>query len=77
MNDASLSADFLVKKFQFTNKNYRDVYPALESSIAESQAGKTVIITGASQGIGKVRQFNLHSVPAGSANAKPTSRLSR
>ncbi|EDR07453.1 uncharacterized protein LACBIDRAFT_327958 [Laccaria bicolor S238N-H82] len=53
MNDASLAADHLVKKFQFTNKNYRDVYPALESSIVKSQAGKTVIITGASQGIGK------------------------
>ncbi|KIJ93543.1 hypothetical protein K443DRAFT_645366 [Laccaria amethystina LaAM-08-1] len=53
MTDASLAADNLVKKYQFTNKNYRDVYPALESSIVESQAGKTVIITGASQGIGK------------------------
>ena len=77
MNAASLSADFLVKKFQFTNKNYRDVYPALESSIVGSQVGKTVIITGASQGIGKVRQLNSHSVSGGSANAKPTSRLSR
>ena len=58
MTDASLATDHLVKKFQFTKKNYRDVYPALESSIVESQAGKTVIITGASQGIGKVRQFS-------------------
>ena len=74
MTDASF-LDHVFKKFQFTNKNYQDVYPALESSIAKSQAGKTVIITGVSQGIGKVRWFS-QSVSSRSVNAKLTSRLS-
>ncbi|EDR07590.1 uncharacterized protein LACBIDRAFT_298669 [Laccaria bicolor S238N-H82] len=52
MSDTPLNVH-LFEKFQFTKKNYRDVYPALESSVVESQAGKTVIITGGSQGIGK------------------------
>ena len=55
MTDSS-SPDQYVKLFQFTKKNYREVYPALKASIVGSQVGKTVIVTGASQGIGKVCQ---------------------
>lgn len=49
----AFDADQFLKRVQFTKKNYRDVYPALESSIVGSQVGRTVIVTGASQGIGK------------------------
>ncbi|KIK03572.1 hypothetical protein K443DRAFT_652959 [Laccaria amethystina LaAM-08-1] len=49
----TVDADQFLKRFQFTKKNYRDVYPALESSIVGSQVDKTVIVVGASQGIGK------------------------
>ncbi|KAL5380600.1 hypothetical protein DPSP01_007664 [Paraphaeosphaeria sporulosa] len=45
--------DYFVKAQQFTAKTYRDVYPAIDpTSSSLSQAGKVVIITGASQGLG-------------------------
>lgn len=45
--------DYFVKTQQFTAKTYRDVYPAIDpTNSALSQAGKVVIITGASQGLG-------------------------
>ncbi|EDR07455.1 uncharacterized protein LACBIDRAFT_298670 [Laccaria bicolor S238N-H82] len=49
----SPSPDQFLKLFQFTKKNYREVYPALKAAVVDSQVGKTVIVTGASQGIGK------------------------
>ncbi|KAH6670068.1 putative oxidoreductase ucpA [Halenospora varia] len=46
---------FYVKKFQFTKTTYRDVYPAIDpTSPTNSQAGKVVVITGASKGIGRM-----------------------
>jgi hypothetical protein len=50
--------DHFVKSDQFTSLTYRDVYPAINPTNSSlSQAGKVVIITGASQGLGaKVRQ---------------------
>ncbi len=49
-----LPSDFFVTVNQFTNTVYRDVYPSIDpSSPALSQAGKVVIISGASKGIGK------------------------
>jgi NAD(P)-dependent dehydrogenase (short-subunit alcohol dehydrogenase family) len=50
----SLPADHFIKLHQFTLTTHRDVYPSIDpSSPALSQKGKTVIVTGASQGIGK------------------------
>jgi hypothetical protein len=49
----SLPADHFVKLQQFTKATHRDVYPSINPTTAAlSQAGKVVIITGASQGIG-------------------------
>jgi hypothetical protein len=49
-----LPSDFFVTANQFTKTVYRDVYPAIDpASEALSQAGKVVIISGASRGIGK------------------------
>lgn len=50
--------DFFVKAQQFTARTYRDVYPAIDPTNSTlSQAGKVIIITGASQGLGaKVRR---------------------
>ena len=50
----SPSPDQFLKLFQFTKRNYREVYPALKASVVDSQVGKTVIVTGASQEIRKV-----------------------
>ncbi|KAL5423481.1 hypothetical protein PMIN04_003872 [Paraphaeosphaeria minitans] len=45
--------DYFVKAQQFTTQTYRDLYPAIDpTSSSLSQAGKVVIITGASQGLG-------------------------
>ncbi|GKT95657.1 LOW QUALITY PROTEIN: short-chain dehydrogenase/reductase [Colletotrichum tofieldiae] len=50
---ASLPADFYVKAIQFTKGVHRDQYPAIDPTGPElSLAGKVVIITGASRGIG-------------------------
>ena len=47
--------DYWVKKQQFTKTVYRDVYPAIDPpSASNSQAGKVVVITGASRGLGRL-----------------------
>ncbi|KAL9625498.1 MAG: hypothetical protein Q9160_000208 [Pyrenula sp. 1 TL-2023] len=49
----NLPTDHFVTSLQFTPKAYTDVYPAIDpTSPALSQAGKVIIITGASRGIG-------------------------
>ena len=49
----NLPTDFFVTSSAYTPTVYRDQYPAIDpSSPALSQAGKVVIITGASEGIG-------------------------
>jgi hypothetical protein len=71
----AVDPDRVLKRVQFTKKNYRDLYPALESALVDSQVGKTVIVTGASQGIGKVLQCFLVAVtmPTPTLIMKPTS----
>lgn len=45
--------DYWVKAAQYTKNVYRDVYPAVDPSRPElSMAGKVIIVTGASRGIG-------------------------
>ncbi|KAH7413157.1 putative oxidoreductase ucpA [Cadophora sp. MPI-SDFR-AT-0126] len=47
--------DYWVKQQQFTKTVYRDVYPAIDpTSASNSQAGKVVVITGASRGLGRL-----------------------
>ncbi|KAL4790553.1 hypothetical protein BDV19DRAFT_393927 [Aspergillus venezuelensis] len=47
--------DVYVKLGAFTSKYYRDVYPAIDPTRPElSQAGKVVVITGASRGLGQL-----------------------
>jgi hypothetical protein len=54
MNFDNLPDDFFVTSHQFTRTAYRDVYPSIDPTSPElSQAGKVVIITGASKGIGR------------------------
>ncbi len=51
-----LPIDHFVKAGQFTRVNHRDVYPAVDPSspaLSTSQAGKVIVITGASKGIGR------------------------
>jgi len=51
--------DYWVKKQQFTKTVYRDVYPAIDpTSASNSQAGKVVVITGASRGLGRLAFVN-------------------
>ncbi|KAF4783222.1 hypothetical protein HER10_EVM0007538 [Colletotrichum scovillei] len=53
MASDSMPPDFYVKALQFTKKVYRDEYPAIKPENSElSLAGKVVVITGASRGIG-------------------------
>lgn len=48
-----LPADFFVTSMQFTEHVSRDQYPSIDPTRPElSMAGKVVIITGASQGLG-------------------------
>jgi len=50
-----LPADYFVKTHQFTKTVHRDQYPSIDPASPKlSQKGKTIIVTGASQGIGKV-----------------------
>lgn len=50
-----LDVDAELKAHSFTRRAHRDVYPAIDPHLPElSQAGKVVIITGASRGIGKL-----------------------
>jgi hypothetical protein len=51
----SLPADYFVSLHQFTKTVHRDQYPSIDPTSPKlSQKGKTVIISGASQGLGKV-----------------------
>jgi hypothetical protein len=61
MDLAALPDDFFVTVSQFTRTTYRDEYPDVDpTSKALSQAGKVVVITGTSQGIGRqVRTFSI------------------
>ncbi|KAF1968685.1 NAD(P)-binding protein [Bimuria novae-zelandiae CBS 107.79] len=53
MADQTPDPDFFVKSQQFTKTTHRDVYPAITPTNPNlSQAGKVIIITGASQGLG-------------------------
>ncbi|RFU77871.1 short-chain dehydrogenase reductase [Trichoderma arundinaceum] len=50
---AGLPKDHFVTSLQYTKKTFQDVYPAIDpSSPSNSLAGKIVVITGASRGIG-------------------------
>ncbi|TVY91615.1 Short chain dehydrogenase [Lachnellula willkommii] len=51
----NLPVDYFVKTGQFTKTTNRDVYPSIEPTAASnSQAGKVIVITGASKGIGRL-----------------------
>jgi hypothetical protein len=50
--------DLFVKGAAFTKKNHRDVYAAIDPARPElSQAGKVVVITGATRGLGRLVSF--------------------
>jgi len=50
----NLPDDYFVTKSQFTKTTHRDVYPAIDPAAdSNSQAGKVIVITGASKGIGR------------------------
>jgi hypothetical protein len=53
----AIPKDHFVSSLQYTRKTFQDVYPAIDpSKPSNSLAGKIVIVTGASRGIGaKVR----------------------
>ena len=52
-NLAALPKDWVVTSGQFTRKSYTDIYPAVDPTRPEnSLKGKTVVVTGASRGIG-------------------------
>jgi hypothetical protein len=47
--------DLFVKGAAFTKKNHRDLYAAIDPTRPElSQAGKVVVITGATRGLGQL-----------------------
>lgn len=50
----NLPSDHFVTLQQFVKTVYRDVYPSIDpQSPSNSQAGKVIVITGASKGIGR------------------------
>jgi hypothetical protein len=54
MSFDSLPDDYFITSSQYTKTVHRDVYPAIEPTLpALSQKGKVIIITGASQGLGR------------------------
>jgi len=54
-DNQTLPADYFIKTHQFTKTVHRDQYPSIDPTSPKlSQKGKTIIITGAGQGIGKV-----------------------
>ncbi|CZR70220.1 uncharacterized protein PAC_20121 [Phialocephala subalpina] len=51
----NLPVDFFVTSQAFTKQTYRDAYPAIDpNSPSNSQAGKVIVITGSSKGLGKI-----------------------
>jgi hypothetical protein len=62
---SELPSDYFIKTFQFTPNVHNDQYPSIDpTSPALSLAGKTVIVTGASRGIGaKVRLHHFSPKP--------------
>ncbi|KAK9238792.1 hypothetical protein V1525DRAFT_418237 [Lipomyces kononenkoae] len=63
--------DYYVTSNSFTKTVYRDVYPSVDpTSPALSQAGKIVVITGASRGIGKYVPIKIPGVLLAIAFAK-------
>ncbi|KAK5992009.1 Short chain dehydrogenase citE [Cladobotryum mycophilum] len=74
-----LPDDYVVTSQAFTKKTYRDLYPAIDpSDAALSQAGRVVIVTGASRGIGKqgfVRSFAVAGAKAIVLVARSLDRL--
>ncbi|KAK0123957.1 hypothetical protein ONS95_008945 [Cadophora gregata] len=51
----NLPVDFFVTSQAFTKSTFRDVYPAIDpASPSNSQAGKVIVITGASKGLGRI-----------------------
>jgi hypothetical protein len=55
MASFELDVDAELKAFSFTRKAHRDIYPAIDPHLpVHSQAGKVIIVTGASRGIGKL-----------------------
>jgi hypothetical protein len=54
-----LPDDYFVTSLAWTKHTYRDQYPSIDpTSPALSQAGKVIIITGASRGLGaRVREL--------------------
>lgn len=63
MATPELDPDSQVKGTAFTKKAYRDVYPAVDPSIPSmSQAGKVIIITGASRGLGQLVSIYLKNM---------------
>jgi hypothetical protein len=55
MTTTDIDPDLFVKAGAFTSKTHRDIYPAIDPTRPElSQAGKVVVITGASRGLGRL-----------------------
>lgn len=60
---SDLPDDYYVTSQAFTKTTYRDVYPSIDPTAASnSQAGKVVVITGASKGIGRLVSFHNSNV---------------
>lgn len=54
INMENLPSDHFVTAQQFVKTVYRDVYPAIDPAApSNNQAGKVIVITGASKGIGR------------------------
>ncbi|KAJ6016230.1 hypothetical protein N7540_010821 [Penicillium herquei] len=64
---ADMDIDAGTKAIAFTTKNYRSVYPAIDPTRPDlSQKGKVIVITGASQGLGRL-SFATSFAQAGAA----------
>jgi hypothetical protein len=61
MDFSGLPPDYFITSMQFTNEVHTDVYPSIDPTTpALSQAGKVVIVTGASRGLGRTVCSFLH-----------------